>query len=152
MCAGAILQARIPTVVYGAADPKAGAVHTLYRLLDDPRLKPPRRGPLRRSRLTLRTDPHPLFSTTAAAGEKIAGVPLALPSADVPPIPPALAEPVALNKKKPAHYSPGGSTGGMGRLISGGGASSAGFSSSLWGRPMIECRGIGRRIDGRAER
>ncbi|MHC4178126.1 MAG: nucleoside deaminase, partial [Planctomycetota bacterium] len=38
MCAGAILQARIPTVVYGAADPKAGAVHTLYRLLDDKRL------------------------------------------------------------------------------------------------------------------
>jgi tRNA(adenine34) deaminase len=38
MCAGAILQARIPTVVYGAADPKAGAVQTLYRLLDDPRL------------------------------------------------------------------------------------------------------------------
>jgi tRNA(adenine34) deaminase len=38
MCAGAILQARIPTVVYGAVDPKAGAVHTLYRLLDDPRL------------------------------------------------------------------------------------------------------------------
>ena len=38
MCAGAILQARIPVVVYGAADPKAGAVHTLYRLLDDPRL------------------------------------------------------------------------------------------------------------------
>ncbi len=38
MCAGAIVQARIPTVVYGAADPKAGAVQTLYRLLDDPRL------------------------------------------------------------------------------------------------------------------
>jgi tRNA(adenine34) deaminase len=38
MCAGAILQARIPLVVYGAADPKAGAVRTLYRLLDDPRL------------------------------------------------------------------------------------------------------------------
>ena len=38
MCAGAIVQARIPTVVYGAADPKAGAVRTLYRLLDDPRL------------------------------------------------------------------------------------------------------------------
>jgi tRNA(adenine34) deaminase len=38
MCAGAILQARIPTVVYGAADPKAGAVQTLYRLLEDPRL------------------------------------------------------------------------------------------------------------------
>ncbi len=38
MCAGAIVQARIPQVVYGAADPKAGAVGSLYRLLDDPRL------------------------------------------------------------------------------------------------------------------
>ncbi len=38
MCAGAILQARIPLVVYGAADPKAGAVHSLYHLLDDGRL------------------------------------------------------------------------------------------------------------------
>ncbi len=38
MCAGAMLQARIPTVVYGAADPKAGAVHTLYNLLTDKRL------------------------------------------------------------------------------------------------------------------
>jgi tRNA(adenine34) deaminase len=38
MCAGAILQARIPTVVYGATDPKAGAVHSLFKLLSDPRL------------------------------------------------------------------------------------------------------------------
>jgi tRNA(adenine34) deaminase len=38
MCAGAILQARLPAVVYGAADPKAGAIDTLFRLLDDPRL------------------------------------------------------------------------------------------------------------------
>lgn len=38
MCAGAILQARIPRVVYGASDPKGGAVATLFRLLDDPRL------------------------------------------------------------------------------------------------------------------
>lgn len=38
MCAGAILQARIPLVVYGATDPKAGAVQTLYHLLDDFRL------------------------------------------------------------------------------------------------------------------
>lgn len=38
MCAGAILQARIPTVVYGAADPKAGAVRSLYTLLGDSRL------------------------------------------------------------------------------------------------------------------
>jgi len=38
MCAGAIVQARIPLVVYGATDPKAGAVQTLYQLLNDPRL------------------------------------------------------------------------------------------------------------------
>lgn len=38
MCAGAILQARIPVVVYGAADPKAGAVHSLFELLTDRRL------------------------------------------------------------------------------------------------------------------
>ncbi|MBP88232.1 MAG: tRNA-specific adenosine deaminase [Planctomycetaceae bacterium] len=38
MCAGAILQARIPCVVYGATDPKAGAVNTLFHLLDDNRL------------------------------------------------------------------------------------------------------------------
>jgi tRNA(adenine34) deaminase len=38
MCAGAIVLARIPQVVYGAADPKAGAATTLFRLLDDPRL------------------------------------------------------------------------------------------------------------------
>ena len=38
MCAGAILQARIPRVVYGAADPKAGAVQSLYQLLGDSRL------------------------------------------------------------------------------------------------------------------
>jgi tRNA(adenine34) deaminase len=38
MCAGAILQARIPWVVYGAADAKAGAVHSLFHLLGDPRL------------------------------------------------------------------------------------------------------------------
>ena len=38
MCAGAILQSRIPLVVYGASDPKAGAVDSLYRLLNDQRL------------------------------------------------------------------------------------------------------------------
>lgn len=38
MCAGAILQARVPAVVWGAADPKAGAVETLYRLFEDSRL------------------------------------------------------------------------------------------------------------------
>jgi len=38
MCCGAALNARIARVVYGAADPKAGAARTLYRLLDDARL------------------------------------------------------------------------------------------------------------------
>ena len=37
MCAGAILQSRIPRVVYGARDVKAGCVDSLYRLLNDPR-------------------------------------------------------------------------------------------------------------------
>lgn len=38
MCAGAIVQARVGRLVYGAADPKAGAVHTLYNLCSDRRL------------------------------------------------------------------------------------------------------------------
>lgn len=38
MCAGAILQARIPRVVYGAGDSKAGAIDSLYQLLSDGRL------------------------------------------------------------------------------------------------------------------
>ncbi len=38
MCCGAALHARVGRVVYGALDPKAGAVDSLYRLLDDARL------------------------------------------------------------------------------------------------------------------
>jgi len=38
MCAGAILQARIPKVVYGADDPKSGAVQSLFKMLGDVRL------------------------------------------------------------------------------------------------------------------
>lgn len=38
MCAGALVNARIPRLVYGCADPKAGAVRTLYRLCEDERL------------------------------------------------------------------------------------------------------------------
>jgi len=38
MCAGAILQSRIPHVVFGATDPKGGAVTSLFRLLSDERL------------------------------------------------------------------------------------------------------------------
>ena len=37
MCAGAILQARIPVVVYGAKNPKAGCVGSILNLLDDKR-------------------------------------------------------------------------------------------------------------------
>ena len=38
MCAGAIVNARVRRLVYGCNDPKAGAVRTLFQLLDDPRL------------------------------------------------------------------------------------------------------------------
>ncbi len=38
MCAGAIVLARIERLVYGATDPKAGAVGTLYDLCRDERL------------------------------------------------------------------------------------------------------------------
>ncbi|NNM33280.1 MAG: nucleoside deaminase [Gemmatimonadetes bacterium] len=37
-CAGAIVLARIPRVVFGAADPKAGMAGSLHNLLQDPRL------------------------------------------------------------------------------------------------------------------
>ena len=38
MCAGAIVQSRIPRLVYGTTDPKGGACQTLYQITDDPRL------------------------------------------------------------------------------------------------------------------
>jgi tRNA(adenine34) deaminase len=38
MCGGAILAARIDRLVYGAADPRAGACLSLYNVCDDPRL------------------------------------------------------------------------------------------------------------------
>jgi tRNA(adenine34) deaminase len=37
MCAGAIVQARVPRVVYGTADPKAGCAGTLMNLLQEDR-------------------------------------------------------------------------------------------------------------------
>ena len=37
MCAGAMIQARLPRLVYGCTDPKAGCVSTLYQLCTDPR-------------------------------------------------------------------------------------------------------------------
>jgi tRNA(adenine34) deaminase len=38
MCMGAIILARIPTVVFGCFDPKGGAAGSLYDLSSDPRL------------------------------------------------------------------------------------------------------------------
>lgn len=38
MCAGAIVLSRIPTLVFGAYDPKAGACGTLYNIVEDARL------------------------------------------------------------------------------------------------------------------
>jgi tRNA(adenine34) deaminase len=38
MCAGAIVLARVPRVVFGAADPKTGAAGGVLNVLDEPRL------------------------------------------------------------------------------------------------------------------
>jgi len=38
MCAGAIVQARVPRLVYGADDPKGGAVRSCFEILSHPRL------------------------------------------------------------------------------------------------------------------
>lgn len=38
MCAGALVQARVERLVFGAADPKAGAAGTLYNIVSDTRL------------------------------------------------------------------------------------------------------------------
>jgi tRNA(adenine34) deaminase len=38
MCAGALIQARIGRLIYGAEDPKGGAVHSCFSVLDHPRL------------------------------------------------------------------------------------------------------------------
>lgn len=38
MCSGAIVASRIRKVIYGAKDPKGGAVESLYQILDDSRL------------------------------------------------------------------------------------------------------------------
>ncbi len=38
MCAGAIIQARVPRLVYGADDSKGGAVRSCFEILSHPRL------------------------------------------------------------------------------------------------------------------
>jgi tRNA(adenine34) deaminase len=41
MCAGAVLAARIPRLVFGTGDPRAGAAGSVWDVLHDPRLGPP---------------------------------------------------------------------------------------------------------------
>ena len=41
MCAGALLAGRVPRLVYGARDPRAGAAGSVWDVLHDPRLGPP---------------------------------------------------------------------------------------------------------------
>lgn len=41
MCAGALLAGRVARLVYGAADPRAGAAGSVWDVLHDPRLGPP---------------------------------------------------------------------------------------------------------------
>jgi tRNA(adenine34) deaminase len=38
MCAGAIIQARVPRVVYGCDDPKGGGVRSCFEILSHPRI------------------------------------------------------------------------------------------------------------------
>jgi tRNA(adenine34) deaminase len=38
MCAGAIVLARVPRVVFGTVDPKAGAAGSIFDILAEPRL------------------------------------------------------------------------------------------------------------------
>lgn len=38
MCIGAMIQARVETLIYGASDPKSGAVHSCFELADNPHL------------------------------------------------------------------------------------------------------------------
>ena len=38
MCAGAAVHARVEEIIFGALDPKAGAVHSLFRIASDGRM------------------------------------------------------------------------------------------------------------------
>ena len=47
MCAGAIVLARVPRVVFGTTDPKAGAAGSVLDVLAEPRAQPPAPGGVR---------------------------------------------------------------------------------------------------------
>ena len=72
MCAGAILQARIPVVVYGATDPKAGAVTFAVPLAGRSAAEPSLPGHSRRARRTVCGDAHRLLSGPAPLGQEVA--------------------------------------------------------------------------------
>ena len=62
MCAGAIVNARVERLVYGCDNPKAGAVRTLYRLVEDERLNHRVEGRARRAGRRVRRAPDALLS------------------------------------------------------------------------------------------
>lgn len=70
MCAGALLNARVARLVYGADDPKAGAVRSRFAVLEDPRL-PHRIEVLRGIEEQACTDQlRAFFDTLRAEGQK----------------------------------------------------------------------------------
>ncbi len=71
MCAGAVVNGRVAMVVYGAADPKAGACDTLYQIPSDPTAEPPRSRPRRRHGRPLRCDPERVLPQEAWDGEEV---------------------------------------------------------------------------------
>ena len=75
MCAGAIVLARMPRVVYGAADPKAGAAHSLYQTARRRPAQSPRRSNRRRPRRRMRRDPHAFLRTETPRGKEVATIP-----------------------------------------------------------------------------
>ena len=67
MCAGAIVLSRLPRLVFGANDPKAGAAGSVLDVLDEPRLEPPPPGGEWVARRGMR-EPAPFVLRTPAVG------------------------------------------------------------------------------------
>ncbi len=102
MCAGAIVNARVERVVFGCDNPKAGAVQTLYQLLEDPRLNH-RVTSCERSSLAerVRRAAHEVlrrvcdvsiimerWQSRSIAPDSKSGVPARVPGVRIPPSPP----------------------------------------------------------------
>ena len=78
MCAGASVLARVDRLVYGAEDPKAGAVGSLWDVVRDRRLEPPARGRRRRAGRGVRRGAAGLFPDPA--GSRVISPTVACPS------------------------------------------------------------------------